>query len=346
MLRRSGWGLLVLAALASGGCSPWVGQASPKEQAAMAPPVWPEPPAPARMRFVSAVSSPGELGIRPSLWERLGTLLAGESTDRMVRPTGIAVRGETMYVADPGAQVLWVLDRGARRFAALRGARGERLVSPVAVAVGARGRIYVADSQRRQVVILRDDGTTERSLPGPPFLRPAGLAYDPSGDRLYVADSAAHRLWLLSGDGLPLGEIGGRGTGAGQFNYPTHVAVGREGTLYVTDALGFRIQRFSRDGRFLGAFGRQGDTSGSFAAPKGVAVDSEGHVYVVDALFDAVQVFDAEGQLLLGIGRRGSGPGQFWLPGGLCIDGQDRVYIADSHNRRIQILQYLPEPPA
>lgn len=305
------------------------------------PLVWPEPPEKPRIRFLRAVASPADLGIRPSFWERLGEILAGKVEAWMVRPTGVAVQGEVLYVADPGAQALWILDAATGQFRRIRGPRGRELISPVSVAPGGEGRVYVADSYLRQVFVLGPDGNLTGSGEGTPFVRPAGVAYEEVADRLYVADSAAHRVWILSGEGALQGHIGGRGSGPGEFNFPTHVAVDRAGNLYVTDSLGFRIQMFARDGRFLGAFGRHGDASGDFAAPKGVAVDSEGHVYVVDALFDTVQIFDRAGQLLLNFGRRGLGPGQFWLPGGIFIDAKDRIYIADSYNQRIQIFQYL-----
>ncbi len=314
---------------------------APERQAVAEPLVWPEPPERPRIRFLRAIASPADLGIRPSFWERLGELIAGRAEAWMIRPTGIAARGEVLYVADPGSQALWILDAPAGRFTKVRGPRGSELISPVSVALGREGRIYVADSYLRKVFVFDPQGNLMQSIEGATFQRPAGVAYGESADRLYVADSAAHRIWVLSADGLFRGEIGARGPQPGGFNFPTHVAVDPAGNLYVTDSLGFRIQIFGRDERFLGSFGRHGDASGDFAAPKGVGVDSEGHVYVVDALFDAVQIFDRSGQYLLTFGARGVAPGRFWLPGGLFIDEKDRIYVADSYNQRVQIFQYI-----
>ncbi len=307
----------------------------------MPPLVWPEPPERPRIRLAKVVVNPADLGIKPSFWERLGEVFAGKAEAWMVRPTGVAARGEVLYVTDPGAQALWILDGAGGRYKVIRGPREQRLVSPVAVALGREGTIYVADSYLRKILVFDQVGNPRGFVASAPFLRPAGVAYDEVADRLYVADSAAHRIWILTGQGASQGEIGGRGTENGEFNFPTHVALDRAGNLYVTDSLGFRIQMFARDGRFLGAFGRHGDSSGDFAAPKGLGVDSDGHVYVVDALFDAVQIFDTSGQLLLTFGERGVAPGRFWLPGGLFIDEKDRIYVADSYNQRIQIFQYL-----
>lgn len=332
---------LLLVTILAGACGPPARRLPTEREAFMEPLVWPQPPQRARIRFVKAVAQPVDLGIQPSLWKRLMQVLVGEEEEWFIRPTGIAVSREVIYVADPGAQALWILDPRGARFQKIGQAGEERLVSPVAVASGGEDRIYLADSYLANVFVFNSDGKRAGTIADPNLRRPVGLAYDPVRDRLYVADSLAHRIWIFSGDGRPVGAIGQRGTGHGEFNFPTHVAVDRAGTLYVTDSLGFRIQVFDLEGRFFGAFGRHGDGSGDVAAPKGLGVDSDGHVYVVDALFDAVQIFDRAGQFLLSFGQRGVGPGQFWLPSGLFINGTDRIYVADSYNQRIQIFEYL-----
>ncbi|MDH3769032.1 MAG: 6-bladed beta-propeller [Gammaproteobacteria bacterium] len=304
-------------------------------------PVWPSAPEQARIRFVRSVAHPADLGIKPSIWKRILGAIRGEEEHSFVRPGGVVVQGDIIYVADPGAKALWIVNPGASRFSRIREAGEEKLMSPVSVAAGPDGSVYVADSYLAKIFIFASDGELIGTISDAKFQRPAGVAYDHSSDRLYVADSAAHQIWVFAGEGTLLGEIGGRGAGDGEFNFPTHVAVDQQGSVYVTDALGFRIQRLAQDGRFVAAFGHHGNGSGDFAAPKGVAVDSDGHIYVVDALFDAVQIFDEGGRFLLGFGERGVDRGQFWLPGSLYIDADDKIYVADGFNKRIQIFEYL-----
>ncbi len=339
---RAGTGILLsiaVAAWAAGCASP--STRIPQGDKMVGTPVWPPPPFPARVRFVRSVAGPTDLGMTPSLRQKIGELFAGSREAWFIRPTGVAATGRAIYVADPGAQALWVLDTRSGRFRQIREAGGQRLISPVAVAPGRNGRIYVADSFLGRIFVFGGGGDLRGAIADSRQRRPAGLAYDAERDRLYVADSAAHRVWVFAGDGTPVGEIGRRGTGDGEFNFPTHLAVDRDGTLYVTDSLNFRLQMFHPDGSFAGQFGRHGDSSGDLAGPKGVAVDSEGHIYLVETLFDTVQIFDRRGRFLLTFGERGIGPGQFWLPSGLFIDGRDRIYVADAYNQRIQIFEYV-----
>jgi DNA-binding beta-propeller fold protein YncE len=306
----------------------------------VSPIVWPPPPAVARIRFLRSVAHPEDLGIRPSFWRRLGQLIVGPSEEWLIRPIAVATNGPVMYIADAGAQALWMVDIERGRFRKVGKAKDQRFVSPVAVAVG-KDRVYFADSFLGKIFVYDPELNLKAVIADAEVQRPAGLAFDRAADRLYVADARAHRVWIFTSGGQRIGVIGQRGVGDGEFNFPTHVAVDRAGTIYVTDALGFRIEMFERDGRFRGAFGRHGDSSGDFASPKGVAVDSAGHVYVVESLFDAIQIFDRRGRFLLGFGARGLGPGKFWLPVGVFIDAGDRIYVADSYNQRIQVFQYL-----
>lgn len=331
-----GW--LFIATLVAGCASP-AGRETAEPSAP--PPVWPQPPARPRIRFVTTVARPADLGVKPSLWQRVGQIIAGRQEEWLIRPTAVVATGEVIYVADAGAQALWVLDAARGRFQKIQKAKQQGLVSPVAVAVGAKGQLYLADSFLAKIFVYDAELNLTTTLTDPNWRRPAGLAFDVARDRLYVADSAAHRVFTHAGDGRPVGGIGQRGTADGEFNFPTHVAVDAAGTIYVTDSLGFRIQVFDPEGRFVSKFGAHGDSSGDFAMPKGVALDAQGHVYVVDALFDAVQIFDREGRFLLAFGERGLGPGQFWLPAGVFIGTGDRIYVADAYNQRIQIFQYV-----
>jgi DNA-binding beta-propeller fold protein YncE len=303
--------------------------------------VWPPPPAAARIRLVRTISTPRDLGITKSFFRRLLDRISGGSGVQLVRPSGVAEHAGVLYVADPGAQSLWLFDPGSNQATRVQQVDGTALVSPVAVAVRADGAAFVADSRAAKVYLVDRRGKYLGLTIQAGLQRPAALAWDDRGGRLYVADSAGQRIIAFDAQGRQLFAWGRRGSGAGEFNYPTHLALAGDGELLVTDALNFRIQSFDRDGRFLWQFGRHGDGSGNFAMPKGVAVDSGRHVYVVDALFNAVQLFDRDGTYLMSFGDQGSAPGQFWLPGGLYIDDKDRIYIADAYNRRVQVFEFI-----
>ena len=323
------------------GCAQSTRESASESHFAVKPLVWPPSPLPARIQFVASVSHPVDLGIKPGWFERFTRFVGGTEEPHFLKPIGVSVEQGIVYVADPGTQSLWTLEPQTSTFKQLFMVGKENLASPVAIATGNDGRLYLVDSYLARVFVFDRKGELLSTIGEGRLQRPAGIAFDRSAGRLYVTDSAAHHIAVFTGEGEFLHNIGQRGAGEGDFNFPTHVTFDRKGRLLVTDSLGFRIQKFSPDGKFLRAFGHHGNASGDFAAPKGVATDSDGHVYVVDSLFDTVQIFDEDGQLLLSFGERGLGPGQFWLPNGIFIDSNDRIYIADTYNQRIQIFDYL-----
>ena len=172
--------------------------------------------------------------------------------------------------------------------------------------------------------------------------RPTGIAVNEKTSELLVVDTLnAAILRFDLADHKLKGKFGGSGKAEGELNFPTHIYVGRDGTIFASDSLNFRIQSFTPEGKFQRTFGSLGSGPGHFSRPKGVAVDSDGNVYVVDGLFDNVQIFDRESRLLMAFGRPGNGYGEFWLPTGIFIDPNDRIYVSDSYNKRVQIFQYL-----
>ena len=303
--------------------------------------VWPPSPAEARIRYVRSISGPEDLGIVKPFLRRMAELLFGKAEEYLIRPTGVAERDGVLYVADPGAQALWIFDLRARSFIKVGRFGGTALVSPVAVAAKDGNEVFVADSWHAKVFLLNREGALVRTVAEAGLRRPAALVYDDSARRLYVADSAAHRVLVYDQDNASPQIWGRRGSADGEFNYPTHLALDRAGTLLVTDALNFRVQAFDRAGKFLWKLGRHGDGSGDFASPKGVAAGADDRIYVVDALFDAVQIFARAGTYLIAFGQRGTARGQFWLPGGIFVTPEERIYVADTYNQRVQVFEYI-----
>ncbi|MBI5710051.1 MAG: 6-bladed beta-propeller, partial [Candidatus Eisenbacteria bacterium] len=304
-------------------------------------PVWPAPPDPARIRWVGSLAS-GD-GARATLLERVRSVVLGAKSSRLARPLGVWAGADgTVLVSDPGTRAIYESrpgERGLRTFAV-----GGRLQSPVGVARTAAGEARVADADRGVLVRYGRRGEWKGEAGGGLLVRPTGLAWDEARGRLYVADAHAHRISLFDGAGNHLADYGRRGTGEGEFNFPTDVKLARDGDLLVCDALNCRIQRLGPDGSFRSAFGRAGDGRGDFARPKSVAADAAGHVYVMDTLHDVMQVFDPQGRLLLVVGGSGAGAGRFNLPAGIAVDGADRIYVADSANRRVQVFQVVGGP--
>ncbi len=301
--------------------------------------IWPPPPAATRIKWVANWSNRYDFG-KPS--KTMEFLIGRERVEQLRRPSDVvADAAGNIYVADAESRIVFIFDqeKKALRFIGLR-----RLGVPVGLAVSnKRGMIFVSDSQQNKVFgfDMRTDNL-KLSIGGPgEFKKPSGMVYDDASDRLYIADTQNHAVKVFDRDGRHIFTIGNRGNADGEFNFPSFLAMDRNGILYVVDSFNFRVQMFDANGKFMKKFGRLGDASGSFSRPAGISVDSDGNIYVVDTSFNNFQIFDNNGKLLMWVGNAGRNPGEFYLPTGIFVDSQDRIYVADTFNRRVQVFQYL-----
>lgn len=300
--------------------------------------------------YLRSIDSVREYAKPKRFWGKLLEWVAGRAeTPQLLRPYGVTQDSSgRVIVADPGQQVVHVFDSEQRKYYAISGGRREPFGSPIGVATDGDDNIYVSDSARARVYVFNQKGKPLRALGDPrdglQLQRPTGLAIDPARRLIYLTDTLRHQVLILNLNGELVKAIGHRGTGPGEFNYPTSLTLAK-GELYVVDAMNFRIQVLTPEGGFLRSFGRLGASAGTLNRPKGIAVDGNGNVYVVDALFETVQVFNPEGRLLHLFGMTGREPGQFVLPAGIYIDPRNIIYVADSYNRRVQVFRYRQVRP-
>lgn len=247
---------------------------------------------------------------------------------------------DRLYITDTVALRVTVIDMKTMESFHITDTDSDSFVSPLGVVADNEGRIYVSDSELRKVSVFNDKGKFMYFFEGD-FKRPTGLAINAGKKAVYVVDTLEHKIYQYGYDGKRTGSVGGRGDDEGLFNYPTNIAVDKEGYIYVTDAMNFRVQIFDPSGSYVRDFGTYGDDYFAFDKIKGIAVDGEGHIYVVDAQQDTVKIFNKEGRLLLFFGQQGHYYGEFFLPTGIYIDNKNRIYVADSINMRVQAFQFL-----
>lgn len=219
------------------------------------------------------------------------------------------------------------------------------LLNPVDVAIdAARERLYVCDSFLHQVVVFNLRGQVMsrigNQIAGPEAVTAAVRRID-LAPRTHSGAPQRVDLAHSKPTGGPKDIAQHRGSGDGEFRYPSFLALAPSGHLYVSDVMNFRIQEFDAAGKFVRAIGELGNVPGTFTRPKGIAVDSDGNLYVADAAFNNIQVFNLNGELLMAFPDRRSEDGHLALPEGVFIDGRDRILVADKYNGRVQLYQRL-----
>lgn len=240
---------------------------------------------------------------------------------RFYAPTGIAVDSSgNIFVADsmnstirkitPGRVVTTFAGSGRTRGSADGPGATARFSLPFGVAVDGNGNVYVTDSQANTIRKITSagvvstlagqsgaTGTTDGTGTGARFTVPYGIAVDSTGT-LSVVDHGNHTIrrvtsagvvTTLAGSGGSAGSADGSGATA-RFNYPSGVAVDRDGTIYVADTDNQTIRAITASGEVTtigGAANRAGTTDGvgttaRFFNPKGIATSLDGKLYVAD----------------------------------------------------------------
>lgn len=287
----------------------------------------------------------GEKAIKtPNIFLRLFASFVGKKNPRLIRPFSVFMdRSDQLWVLDQGSHSVDRIRIGVGEITQLRRTKSTGFPSLVGICAAANGSVLFTDSKLNKIFLITKNSNSLQNLNTSTSLnRPTGIAYSQINKEIWVVETSAHRIAVLNNDGKLLRHVGHRGTGPGEFNYPTFIWIDHSGIVYVVDSMNFRIQILNEAGDVISIFGESGDATGYFSHPKGIATDSQQHIYVVDARANRVQIFDKEGNFLFYFGEQGTGKGEFWLPVGIYIDERDRIYVADSYNARIQIFQYKP----
>ena len=105
------------------------------------------------------------------------------------------------------------------------------------------------------------------------------LIITPEGTIL-LSDEGNDKIHELDENGSLIRSFGGLGSGNGQFNNPSGIAISQDNKIFVADQANHRIQVLERNGTFVRKFGSNGYGNGQFKAPWGIALTKEGKVVV------------------------------------------------------------------
>jgi DNA-binding beta-propeller fold protein YncE len=125
---------------------------------------------------------------------------------------------------------------------------------------------------------------------------------------------------------------GGKGTGKGEFDSPTGIAVDPNGNVLIADTGNGRIEKFSSTGAFLSIIGTKGSGQGQFAQPNGIAIDRVGNICVADAGNHRVLKLKSDGTFIAEWKRPELG---FYGPRCIAIGADDSIYVGHQGNSRI-----------
>jgi DNA-binding beta-propeller fold protein YncE len=204
-----------------------------------------------------------------------GNLEKGEYSLR--GPEGIAVTGDSVYIADTWAGGVRAFSRKGQP-----AGRASGLYGPRGIAAG-NGVVWVTDTGNGRLMAYDAQLKTPREIGKPgtgggEFNGPVGIAVGPSG-RVFVGDSGNGRVQVLDKDGrfVKAWDIPWLKT-----SWQAHLAVDSRETVYVSYPDGASVLAFDKTGAQRQAWTAD-DSGAKLVRPVGVAVDQKaGVLYVMD----------------------------------------------------------------
>lgn len=232
-------------------------------------------------------------------------------------PSGVAVDGGVVYVADTGNHAIRRIGTD-QTVTTLASGSGVRFNSPIGIALDGRGGLLVADTYNDRIRIV----------------------------------SAAGDVTTLAGDGTP-GMLDGPAP-TSRFDTPTGLALAPDGAVIVADTGNDVLRRISPDGwvTTLPSVDRSGLPE-ALMRPTGVAVAPDGRVFVTDRT-RVLELNPAGVTRVLAGGASGYAEGsgavaRFRNPTGVALSIAGEMVVADAGNRLIRRLARTPRdasPPA
>jgi hypothetical protein len=192
-------------------------------------------------------------------------------------------------------------------------------------------------------------GTTNGQFSGPESIaiiggfKPWSAAGIQAGNgNIWVVDGGNNRVEEYSATGTYEGQLGcssgtcSTGSGNGQFNGPSQIAVDSGGNIWVTDFYNNRVQVFSATGTYEFQFG----SSASFNGTGPIAINSSGDAWVGTDYDVTYNEYSATGTYMMRqFGGSGTANGEFGGNTGganMAIDSSGNLWIGDDENSRVE----------
>ena len=265
----------------------------------------------------------------------------GNGRGQFDSPRGIATDSAgNIFVADTGNGRIEKFSPSGT-FLSTIGTKGTgrgQLAEPNGISIDRAGNIYVAEvASNHRVQKVAPDGTfiAEWKGPAPGFYGPRRIAVGPD-DSVYVVDQGRTRIVKFSPGGQVLATWGSGGSGDGQFDDPTSVAVDpRTNKVYVADPRNKRIQVFDSAGRFLTKW-----PVPEWGQPVGfedLAVDADrDRLYASSAHMNTILIFDLQGNRIGTLAP--TPPDKLEGPSGLAL-AKDKLFFLNAASARVSVIK-------
>jgi len=274
--------------------------------------IYPSPPDTTRIQYLTSLSISTDIKGKQSAINKF--IFGEEAPKPVIKPFGITTSGSKIYLCDTGIGGLVIINPSDKNFEYFVPSGKGKLQLPLNASIDENGFIFVADGNRRQIVVFNNElNYVSEFGESTETFKPTDV--NVKGDKVFVVSVKDQKIFVYEKttwkrlNSFPSVEEGDDG----YLYQPTNIVVDG-GFVYVSDIGDNKVKVFSTGGEYIRSVGGYGTYAGQFMRPKGVAVDNESNLYVVDAAFENAQIFNSKGNVLMSFGGPYRSHGDMWLP--------------------------------
>lgn len=299
-------------------------------------------------------------------WRETTPLLQIEASNPpMNRPLGLVASGDQIIVAEEYSNRVSLFSAEGEYIQSYGDALSDASVAtfnrPNSVDVLPNGDLLVVDTWNYRIQQVDSEGNTVTQWgqpgefgfdapvePNDGFWGPRDVVIGADG-RVYVTDTGNKRVRVYAFDGLAAVhqfDIGKGGSGPGELDEPSGLAVHSDGRVFVADTWNRRVAVFDGDGSHLTNFRVRGWYNDTINRPYLALDEARDVLYVTDPDGNRILVYTPSGDCIGSFGQDGDDQsiGQFTAVGGIAIDEDGFVYVTDSTAGTIMKFEPFPVP--
>ena len=296
---------------------------------------------------------PQEVNQCTANWQQISPLLEFDATaTSMENALGMTVADRLVYVADENSHRVYTFTTDGEYVRTYGGADSTTFNRPNSVALLPGGDLLVVDTWNYRIQRIDTDdnmvmtwGTAGEfgfDAPVDPmdgFWGPRDVVID-SADRVYISDTGNKRIRVYALDdaeAVHQYDIGSGGSGPGELDEPSGLAIHPDGRLFIADTWNRRIAVFDAGGQHITNFRVRGWYNTTFNRPY-LALDvARDTLYVTDPDGKRILVYSPAGECIGSFAEAGETGtlGQFTDIGGIAVDEDGFVYVSDSSAAKV-----------
>ena len=196
---------------------------------------------------------------------------SGSGDGQFYSPSGVAIRGDLMYVSEASNNRVQKFSVSKRSFISRFGSYGQgegQFSYPRGICVDPEGKVFIADHSNHCIQVFNEDNSFAYSFPCQES--PWGLAFDLQGN-LHVPLYNYNYIQVFTPEGTPITSYGSE-----TLNCPAGIAINAQGCIAVGGDYGSCLWIFSSDHNLINTVSNQ------FTNGVGIACDKVGSFWVVD----------------------------------------------------------------